>query len=102
MSSVDEDARQADGFYPAILDIADRVNAKVLWMEVADLAQALRVIEVAARRMSGTNWDRVEIWRDEPDITASDECRSESKEIDGRTVPVVGRGNGRAVVCWRV
>ncbi|KAF2811834.1 uncharacterized protein BDZ99DRAFT_519078 [Mytilinidion resinicola] len=105
---------QGDTFYPRLLKIADSHQAIVVLFEVADMAQALRVAQMAKSYQivqdesapankywrdwlrSAHRWDHIEIWRDQPD-QASDNGTPEV--IDG--FDVVGRGNGRSVVCWK-
>jgi methylase of polypeptide subunit release factors len=84
----DED--QGDLFYPRLLQIADCISAKVLLMEVADMAQAERISIMV--RESGV-WDGVEIWRDEPSL-------ADAHVMFGNTI-IRGQGHGRSVVCWR-
>lgn len=81
-----------DGFYPRLLEIAWGVGARVVLVEVADMAQAVRVAGMAG------GWEGCEIWRDWVDGGGGAE---EVADVDGRRVRVVGEGNGRAVVCWR-
>ncbi|KAL8659003.1 MAG: hypothetical protein Q9202_007325 [Teloschistes flavicans] len=84
-----------DTFYPAILAIAERVRARVVAMEVADLAQAQRV----AGMMS---WRGREVWRDRVSggvgLVGKGEVEVEGSE---EGVVVRGEGNGRCVVGWR-
>jgi methylase of polypeptide subunit release factors len=89
------DQEQGDMFYPRLLEIAEHVSAKILLVEVADLAQAERVSSIAK---SKEVWDGVEIWCDDPEA-GGDRERSMSKGADG--VEVVGNGGGRSVFCWR-
>lgn len=77
-----------DEFYPALLDVADGIGVRVLWMEVGDLAQGLRVAGLAKEK----GWD-VEVWRDEPDAEAASEVVQHFK--------VKGKGQGRSVLCVR-
>jgi HemK-like putative methylase len=84
-----------DVFYPAILAKAQMSMAKVVLIEVADSAQALRAAGMA-RGMEF--WKKVEIWRDWPDMDAEDGLVRDSE--DG-TIELVGSGHGRSVVCWR-
>ncbi|KAJ4313298.1 hypothetical protein N0V94_007024 [Neodidymelliopsis sp. IMI 364377] len=85
------DTQQDDLFYPRLLQIANKVAAKVVLLEVADLAQALRVAQ-HARGMD--IFEGIEIWREEP--SASLETSTTEDDI-----PVHGEGNARSVVCWR-
>lgn len=96
------DSAIGDSFYPAILEIAARVKARMVIMEVADLPQARRVASLGIR--SG-NWRRCEIWRDWFDEVEMEEGKEEEEEeedkstihISGVPVRVLGKGNGRSV-----
>ncbi|KAK4505034.1 hypothetical protein PRZ48_002997 [Zasmidium cellare] len=85
----DDDEAVGDLFYPKLLNIAEQVNAKTFLFEVSDLDQAKRVAAMASAQES---WQRIEIWRDEPDVESIEEI-----ELHGRTVSVRGRGHGRSV-----
>jgi len=87
------DESAGDTFYPRLLAIAQRVDAKMILLEVADLDQAKRVADIAGQ--SGF-WDGIEIWRDEP---AGQPLQEE--DIENKRYTVLGRGNGRSVFCWR-
>lgn len=89
--SVLSDSERADLFYPRLLGIARRVDAKLALFEVADMAQALRVANVARR--SGY-WEGIEVWRDDDVESLEDQSLEEG-------LTVRGQGNGRAVMCWR-
>ena len=91
------DASIGDAFYPRLLDIAKRVSAKVVLFEVADLAQATRV---AGMVLKGKEWDRCEIWRDWPGQGGTEGWGK--VQVGGRGVNVVGEGNGRALLAWKV
>jgi len=82
-----------DAFYPRLFNIAQRVDAQVVLVEVADMAQAQRV---AALAIKAHVWRRCEIWRDWPAGRGV-----QAVEIGGRRVEVRGEGEGRAVVLWR-
>ena len=88
---------QHDGdlFYPHILLQANRLNAKIVLLEVADLDQAKRV---AALTLPQGTWSGIEIWRDEPGRLAE---VSESVIINDKEVPIFGSGNGRSVLLYR-
>lgn len=115
-NSCDETVDQADLFYPALLRAADIVGTKVMLMEVADMAQAVRVAKMASAanlmdpactegRRGG--WEGVEIWRDDPGAKSNARDDGVGNEPDrvrngnGQTIHVRGSGNGRTVVCWR-
>lgn len=82
-----------DIFYPKLLEICDKLNTKVVLFEVADMEQASRVAAMAIGR-----WENIEIWRDDPGASTSEE---EFVQIGMHQVRVVGQGNGRSVVAYR-
>ena len=84
-----------DAFYPRLLEIAQRAEAKCLVMEVADMEQAKRVMGRAVKR---GRWSKREIWRDWPE---GGNGKSEVVEVEGKMARMRGEGNGRAVVLWR-
>lgn len=83
------DEEQGDLFYPRLLAIADDVQARIVLVEVADLAQAVRVAKYAGQTGS---WDGIEVWRDDPSATSTE-------TIEGFRIR--GSGNGRSVFLWR-
>lgn len=82
-----------DAFYPRLLHIAQQVHAKVLLMEVADIAQATRVVELV---LGTRRWEACQIWRD-----WSGARKREVILINRSITRVMGEGNGRAVLAWR-
>jgi len=84
-----------DTFYPHILRLAGSFRAKKLLVEVADLAQAIRV---AAMILGSRRWAGCEIWRDYPGQRGSRERNT--VDVHGRDIRVKGEGNGRAVLAW--
>lgn len=91
-------ADTGDRFYPRLLDLAERVSARVLLVEVAGMEQAVRVGEMVVEKGRGV-WDGCEIWRDWP--AAGAEEGGEEVEVKGQNVRVRGEGNGRAVLAWK-
>ncbi|KAI9876277.1 MAG: hypothetical protein M1830_006876 [Pleopsidium flavum] len=91
------DDQQGDVFYHSLLAIAERVNAKIVVMEVGDLEQGRRVVALMG---DGDGWEGGEIWRDWVDGRGSVK-EGEVWEVGGREVRVRGEGNGRAVICFR-
>lgn len=98
-----------DEFYPRLTEVAERVRAKVLLMEVGDLEQAKRVAKMAlGATLDGRGegyWKGVEIWRDWMDPRSTEEGAEEEEEVDdvvsgGASVRIRGKGSGRAAVCW--
>ena len=86
-----------DMFYPRLLDIAREVGAKVVLFEVADMVQAMRVVEMAGM---DKRWVGAEIWRDWPSVQNKKEQAEESVVVSGKTTRVTGEGKGRAVFAW--
>lgn len=83
-----------DLFYHPLLNLAERLSAKLILLEVANMAQAKRVVAMVLQR---TTWNiGVEIWRDEPA-----KRHTEDLLLSGRAVNVIGEGNGRSVFIWR-
>ena len=89
------DKAVGDAFYPRLLEIAQRGEAKCLVMEVADMEQAKRIMGWATKMEL---WSKYEIWRDWPE---GGKGKREVVEVEGQMVRVRGEGNGRAVVLWR-
>ena len=81
-------------FFPQLLEIAKSVGARILLVEVADMAQAKRV---AAMAQMANLWDGVEIWRDDP----RDSGRQQRREVTN-DIETVGEGDGRSVFCWKL
>ncbi|KAF2478629.1 S-adenosyl-L-methionine-dependent methyltransferase [Neohortaea acidophila] len=90
------DAHDGDLFYHHLHDIALRVNAQIVLLEVADLEQAHRV----SRALNGP-WDGVEIWRDEPAARDENENTVCSSHLGSASIPILGLGNGRSVFAYR-
>lgn len=87
----------ADIFYARILDIvsAQSIKPRAIFFEVGDLAQALRVVRMI--RDAG-KWEEaeIEIWRDAPDIEPT-ENEAKVECVRGRSIPILGIGEGRSV-----
>ncbi len=101
MSGGDRDTQErdlavGDAFYPRLLEIAEKVNAKLLLVEVADMEQAKRVVDLAVK---GGYWEEHEIWRDWPDQGGT--LQRDTLKISGRTAQIVGQGHGRSVLLSR-
>ena len=80
-----------DAFYPRLLEIAHKISAKLVLLEIADMNQAKRVVSLVLAR---NPYAECEIWRDWPSRTPS---KHETVQLGGNLVRVVGQGNGRAV-----
>ena len=99
---------EGDVFYPRIAEVAESVGAKLVLLEVGDSAQAERVANTLASRMSNVEgvsqpvWHAIEIWRDG---IANDGAATRRTLQCGRfNVPIIGPAeatHGRTVVCWR-
>lgn len=95
------EVESGDTFYPVLLKIGQRTKCKILIMEVAGQAQALRVAHLAKYK---DWWDGIDIWCDDlglgnntPDILPSTQGRSKNTY----DIKIYGRGNARAVVYWK-
>lgn len=88
------DIHDGDVFYPHLIDLAERFSAKFVLLEVADTAQAKRVIAMILQR--AVQYMEIQIWRDEPARHRVDEVL-----IGGQPVAVIGQGNGRSVFVRR-
>ncbi|KAI1084151.1 S-adenosyl-L-methionine-dependent methyltransferase [Whalleya microplaca] len=93
------DCRPEDVFYARLLEIAGVLRPRVVVFEVGDLAQAVRVVEMAGSKGEG-HWDGVEIWRDWPDMIPHED-EEDTVQVGRRSVPIRGSGNGRAVFLRR-
>lgn len=89
------DTEIGDLFYPRLLDISQSVKAKICLFEVADLEQATRL---AAMALKQGVWERVEIWRDDPQVNPEIVHTIKVGESDVR---IRGSGNGRSVLVHR-
>lgn len=87
------DVSIGDSFYSKLLDVAERSNAKILLVEVADMEQARRIV---AKGIERRYWYQFEIWKDRPDVTMFSETL-----IGGASVRVIGDGHGRSVLAWK-
>ncbi|KAI0883171.1 S-adenosyl-L-methionine-dependent methyltransferase [Annulohypoxylon maeteangense] len=86
-----------DIFYARILDVAKALRSRFIALEVGDLAQGLRVVQMARTRFESAE---IEIWRDWPDMSANDD-EPENAKVDGVEVLIRGSGHGRAVFIRR-
>lgn len=83
---------EGDEFYPRLLQIAAKMKAKVLLVEVSNIDQAIRVANMAKNRKDASGpWSAIEVWRDDPSKTNNEET------IGG--FRVFGEGEGRSVLC---
>ncbi|RYO79506.1 hypothetical protein DL762_008137 [Monosporascus cannonballus] len=90
------DCAPEDVFYSRLLRIADDARPGVVALEVGDLAQAVRVVEMALWYKERW-WESIEIWRDWPDMLP-EEGEEGVVVVGGVRVPVIGSGNGRVVL----
>ncbi|CAN8095697.1 unnamed protein product [Discula destructiva] len=92
----------ADVFYARLLDVGVQTGARVMLFEVGDMAQALRVVEMALGHcgLRARGSVEVEVWRDWPDAAPlEDEETSKVSQVDeeNREVRIKGSGHGRSV-----
>lgn len=94
LTAAEMDSSIGDAFYPKLLDIAEKSNACMLLVEVADLEQAKRVVTQAVRRCC---WHKFEIWRDWPDMKIMSKAL-----INGANIDIIGEGNGRSILISKI
>ncbi|KAL8722933.1 MAG: hypothetical protein Q9181_007395 [Wetmoreana brouardii] len=95
--AIEEGVEGGDTFYPFIQSVAEKVNAKIVAMEVADMQQAERVVRMMGK---SRRWARREVWRDE-NLDLKRQWQEVLKAEDGGEIVIRGEGNGRCVVGWR-
>lgn len=83
---------EGDRFHEDILDQAMEFRPEIVLLEVEDMAQATRVVQLAVQQK---HWAVIEVWRDEP---SSRQEPQEIVKVKGVTIPVVGSGEGRSVL----
>ncbi|KIH95101.1 mitochondrial n-glutamine methyltransferase mtq1 [Sporothrix brasiliensis 5110] len=96
-------AAAEDVFYVRLLDLATRLDARILLCETGGLEQAERVVALALAKASAKaspSLLEVEIWADQPDIVDVDDP-DRSVTVTGRTVAIKGSGHGRSVFIRR-
>ncbi|ERS95555.1 HemK family methyltransferase [Sporothrix schenckii 1099-18] len=100
-------AAAEDVFYVRLLDLAARLDARILLCETGGLEQAERVVALAlakaaakASANASPSLLEVEIWADQPDIVDVDDL-DRSVTVAGRTVAIKGSGHGRSVFIRR-
>ena len=83
-----------DVFYPRIIDLAQRARAKVVVMEMADAAQAHRIIAQVSSSLLEKSVKKIELWHD----NLYNVDLSIAGQIDDSVAFVpVGNGKARAV-----
>ena len=82
-----------DTFYPHIFQAAESSEAKVLLLEISDMDQARRIVEMAPE-----HWVHIEIWRNGID---GQKAETEVVHISDRLITIRGPkdGHGRGVFC---
>jgi methylase of polypeptide subunit release factors len=91
--SQSNDELDGDRFYPPIMTLAQRLDARMVLCEVGNLDQAVRV---AALLVNQRIWEDIEIWRDDPA-----DPHETVMDIADCSVKVRGSGNGRSVFARR-
>jgi methylase of polypeptide subunit release factors len=87
-----------DIFYCKILKAAKAGGSPIVLMEVGDLQQASRVVQIA---LNMKIWSLIEIWRDWPS-QQSDACNEPEEIVIGKQkIRIRGSGHGRSVLCRR-
>ena len=91
-----------DIFYEPLLMLAERVNAKVVVLEIADSTQADRVLQLV-RNSTSRFWDGHDLWYDDIEASIYEGRAMDNNQGDGSSFrnSRLGPRNARAVVCWR-
>ncbi|KJZ74164.1 hypothetical protein HIM_06395 [Hirsutella minnesotensis 3608] len=93
-----------DVFYSRLLDLASRLQPRLVLMEVGDEAQARRILCHFPQHpfASGAT---VEVWRDHPDLDPSEAevawLAITTATGDTWKAPVKGRGSVRSICIWK-
>ena len=82
-----------DSFYPRIISIARDTKAKVLVMEVGDMHQARRIVQLVGKSKI---WQKMEIWAD----GVLDSPQIVTNHLGAYTITIHGKGEARAVAVW--
>jgi methylase of polypeptide subunit release factors len=91
-----DDVAPEDVFYKRLIHLhAHLSRPKILIMEIGDLAQALRVANLAMSDHLPSRLNKIEIWKDWPE---GKEEKQDKMVVKGVKIPVRGEGKMRAVV----
>ncbi|KAL8883160.1 MAG: hypothetical protein Q9192_007402 [Flavoplaca navasiana] len=84
-----------DAFYPRIISIARDTKAKVLVMEVGDMHQARRVVQLVGK---SKKWQKMEIWAD--GVLDHHPPQIVTNHLGAYIITIRGKGEARAVAVW--
>ncbi|KAI4272467.1 MAG: hypothetical protein LQ337_005283 [Flavoplaca oasis] len=84
-----------DAFYPRIISLARDTKAKVLVMEVGDMHQARRVVQLVGKSKI---WQKMEVWAD--GVLDHHSPQIFTNHLDAYTITIRGNGEARAVAVW--
>ncbi|KAL9636904.1 MAG: hypothetical protein Q9204_002074 [Flavoplaca sp. TL-2023a] len=84
-----------DAFYPRLISIARDTKAKVLVMEVGDMHQAMRIVQLVGKSKI---WQKMEIWAD--GILDHHSSRIVTNHLGAYIITIRGKGEARAVAVW--
>ncbi|KAL8887822.1 MAG: hypothetical protein Q9215_004656 [Flavoplaca cf. flavocitrina] len=84
-----------DAFYPRIISIARDTKAKVLVMEVGDMHQARRVVQLVGKSRI---WQKMEIWTD--GVLDHHSPHIVTDHLGAYIITIRGKGEARAVAVW--
>lgn len=89
------DVDVGDAFYSRLLEVAARAGTQIAIFEISDMEQAKRIV---AKAMATGKCQYMVIWRDQPDQKSA---QSQTVEVLGRRVPIMGEGHARSVVFYK-
>ncbi|KAL8837940.1 MAG: hypothetical protein Q9176_005416 [Flavoplaca citrina] len=84
-----------DAFYPRIISIARDTKAKALVMEVGDMHQARRVVQLVGKSRI---WQKMEIWPD--GVLDHHSPHIVTDHLGAYIITIRGKGEARAVAVW--
>lgn len=97
-----EDRSRADRFYRKLVNIAPKLDATLLVMEVGDTEQANRVLCLARKTLSsGDDEVLFESWRDDGSVRRTDHVEDFGHDSEKKQIVSGEESSDRVVVCWR-
>jgi methylase of polypeptide subunit release factors len=97
-----QDPSRPDRFYRSLVEIAHKLDASLLVMEVGDTEQANRVLYLARKNLSfGDDQVLFESWRDDGSVRRDDHVEGFGHEPEKKRTVSEEEISDRVVVCWR-
>ncbi|POS84231.1 hypothetical protein EPUL_003875, partial [Erysiphe pulchra] len=98
--SFEKEEHLEDVFYKRLIQMHEEAVSKILLMEISDVAQAIRVVNLIDGFERVRTQNRIEFWRDFPDGKSKDE-NLKMVNIGGIIVSIKGVGKVRSVILIR-